>query len=247
VNVIALYSIPNGVGMEMVRIPEGTFRMGSSFAEEGRDSDERQRVVTIPEPFLIARTEVTRAQYRRVMGALPPDASPAADDNCPVDGVSWHDAVEFCRRLSVQEGRVYRLPTEAEWEYACRAGTSGPYGGTGRLQDMGWFAGNSGGRLHPVGKLQQNHWGLYDMHGNVAEWCGDEYHAGTVPGLGGGPGALESLRILRGGGADLQLNDCRSAARTLIGAGVTRAFLGFRVACSLATGDAQVPVREGGR
>jgi|GEM_PF-1609530 len=244
VNVIALYSIPNGVGMEMVRIPPGTFRMGSSFAEEGRDSDERQRVVTIPEPFLIARTEVTRAQYRRVMGALPPDASPAADDNCPVDGVSWHDAVEFCRRLSAQEGRVYRLPTEAEWEYACRAGTTGPYGGTGRLQDMGWFAGNSGGRLHPVGKLQQNHWGLYDMHGNVAEWCGDEER--NRADLESALPALEAPRVIRGGGAGSRFDECRSASRVATSPGNSRRFLGFRVVCTLMTGDAQVAVPEGG-
>ena len=138
--------------------------------------------------------------------------------------MSWNDCLEFCRETGL------RLPTEAEWEYACRAGTTGAYGGTGRLQDMGWYADNSACDTHRVGKKQPNAWGLYDMHGNVSEWCADWY--GDYP-----KSAVENpkgpdsgrTRVERGGNCSvIYASDCRSAIRYESDPDDRNAFLGFR-------------------
>ncbi|MFA4985644.1 MAG: SUMF1/EgtB/PvdO family nonheme iron enzyme [Candidatus Brocadiia bacterium] len=167
---------------QLVAIPPGTFSMGS---ETGCDDEKPVHLVTISRGFYIGAMEVTQAQYRAVMGENP---SEYEGDNLPVEGMSWEEAVEFCRRLteaerergSLLDGMVYRLPTEAEWEYCCRAESTGDYyfGADGSLLgDYAWIEGNFGGKPHQVGSKKPNAWGLYDMYGNVGEWCQDLYSA----------------------------------------------------------------------
>jgi formylglycine-generating enzyme required for sulfatase activity len=163
--------------------------------------------------------EVTQAQYEQVMGVNPSEFKGA---NNPVETVTWDDAVEFCRRLSAlpaekAAGNVYRLPTEAEWEYACRAGTTTMYSfgdDESDLCDYGWSRENSDGKTHPVGSKLPNAWGLYDMHGNVWEWCQDwlgDYPRGSVTDPSGATSG--SSRVYRGGSWDYTAEICRSAYR----------------------------------
>lgn len=159
----------NRLGMELVYVPPGEFRMGS---EEGDWVELRVHRVTIRGGFFMGRCAVTQAQWRSLMGNNP---SRFRGDGLPVEQVSWYDAQGFVERLNAEnDGFVYRLPSEAEWEYACRAGTTGEYAGD--LELMAWYEGNSGGRTHPVGEKQPNGFGLHDMHGNVYEWCADYWH-----------------------------------------------------------------------
>jgi eukaryotic-like serine/threonine-protein kinase len=160
--------------IEMVDIPSGSFLMGSPASEQDRSENEgHQRRVTVS-GFSIGKYEVTQAQWYAVIGNNP---SNNKGDDLPVENVSWEDAKEFCHKLSQMTRRTYRLPTEAEWEYACRAGTTGAYAGD--LNAMAWQGihyGNSGGKTHPVGQKQPNKFGLHDMYGNVSEWCEDDWH-----------------------------------------------------------------------
>ena len=158
----------NSVGMNLRFIPSGSFKM--SCADRGFTSD--PQFVTLTRPYWIGETEVTRAQWWAVMGI---DAATLTDPTLPVTAVSWSAAQEFCKRLSAQTGDTYRLPTEAEWEYACRAGSTANYlWGNGALGDRySWSSENSKGRPHSVASLQPNTWGLFDMSGNVREWCED--------------------------------------------------------------------------
>jgi formylglycine-generating enzyme required for sulfatase activity len=226
-------TIPD-LGLTLMPISPGTFQMGSA---SGGDSDERPVTrVTISRPFWLGATEVTQRQWQAVMGNNP---SNFKGENLPVEQVSWNEAMEFCRKLTereraagrLPEGYVYTLPTEAQWEYAARAGTTGDYGGTGRLDDMGWYTSNSGGSTKPVGTKQANAWGLYDMHGNVWEWCLDWY--GTYPGGSvtdtTGP-ASGSPRVRRGGSWWGTADNCRSAVRFGHTPGNRFANLGFRPA-----------------
>jgi formylglycine-generating enzyme required for sulfatase activity len=189
----------SGVQMEFMPISAGSFMMGS----ENWSSDEKPaHRVMLPQPYWMAKTEVTQAQYERVMGVNPSNFKGSQN---PVDTVSWNDAVEFCRKLTtleqqagrLPEGYEYTLPTEAQWEYACRAGTTDDY--AGNLDSMAWCAPDSEG-THPVGQKQPNAWGLYDMHGNVNEWCSDwygDYPSGSVT----DPRGVSSgdWRVMRGG------------------------------------------------
>ena len=242
------------VGVEMVEIPAGTFRMGSPPDESGRHDNETLHTVTISKSFLMGRFEVTQGQWKAVMGSNPSHFKECGDE-CPVEQVSWFDAVLFCNRLSNREGfepayRIegekvtwdrgadgYRLPTEAEWEYACRAGTTTRFS-TGDadsdLERTSWYKNNSGGKTHPVGRKTPNEWSLYDMHGNVVEWCWDrrgKYTSGTVTdpiGPGGGLG-----RVPRGCGWSSYGRDCRSAYRSGICFSSGRNYyLGFRLSRS---------------
>lgn len=195
--------------IEMVLIPAGTFMMGSPDGI-GKSAEHPQYWVTL-QSFYIGKYEVTQAQYRAVMGTNP---SNFKGDNLPVEQVSWNEAKEFCRRLSWMTGREYRLPSEAEWEYACRAGTTGDY--AGNLDSMAWYSRNAGEKTHPVGQKQANGFGLYDMHGNVWEWCEDWYHEsyngapsdGSAWVSGGG-----QLRVQRGGSWANNAYGLRSAGR----------------------------------
>jgi len=166
----------NTIGMEFVLIPPGEFMMGSPVNEEKRRNVEGpQHRVRIAKGFYLGMCEVTQAQYEAVLGKNPSYFK--GGDN-PVEQVSWNDAVEFCRELSRKSGMTYRLPTEAEWEYACRAGTVTKYGfgdAEANIAEYAWYRGNSGKRTHAVGGRKPNAFGLYDMHGNVWEWCQSLY------------------------------------------------------------------------
>jgi formylglycine-generating enzyme required for sulfatase activity/serine/threonine protein kinase len=239
--ILARPAITNSIGMKLKLIPPGTFMMGS---EDG-DADEKPvHEVRITKPFYIGVTEVTNAQWKAVMEADPP--SRWKEDNRPVEQVSWNDAMEFCKKLSgmsdeKKAGRVYRLPTEAEWEYACRAGTMTRWSSgddEANLGDFAWFRGNAGGRTHPVETKKPNPWGLHDMHGNVWERCADWY--GPYPGEAvtdpEGPSS-GSRRVARGGCWNDLAARCQSPPRGSDAPSDRRRFLGFRVALSSSGAD----------
>jgi serine/threonine protein kinase len=241
VTVIPLPHLENSVGMRLVRVPAGQFLMGSPRNEEGRIEGEHQRQITINEPFYISTTEVTRKQFRIVMGRNPIGdgaGDQEATDQLPATPVSWGEAVDFCRKLSYREpARTYRLPTEIEWEYACRAGTTGAFSGTGRLADMGWFSDNSNQRLHAVAEKLPNPWGIYDMHGNGAEWCSDvftEAGASLAPHPATNPDRVEFF-IIRGGSATHPASSCRSSHRRRQEKNSSAAFPSLRVVLRMST------------
>lgn len=163
---------------EMVVIPPGSFDMGS---DNGDDNEKPVHRVTINYAFALGKTEVTQAQWKAIMGSNP-SKFPACGDNCPVEQVSWDDTQEFIEKLNAKTGKQYRLPSEAEWEYACHAGGKHTYCGSDDPDSVGWYggmakpAGNSGRTTNPVATRQANAWGLYDMSGNVWEWVADSYH-----------------------------------------------------------------------
>ncbi len=198
-------TLPRGGKLEMVWCPPGQFAMGSPETEFGRKLDEVQHDVTLSQGFWIAKCPVTQGQWQEVMGSNP---SVHRNASCPVDNVSWEACQDFCSRIGLA------LPTEAQWEYACRAGGTGDYGWSGRLGEMGWFCDNSGGVTHPVGQKLENNWGVCDMHGNVSEWCADWY--GPYPGGETtdptGPETGES-HVSRGGHYDSPARYCRCASR----------------------------------
>jgi formylglycine-generating enzyme required for sulfatase activity len=229
------------VGLRFAHIPAGAFRMGSPVGEPRRQAAEESRHrVRITRPFEMSTTEVTQAQYEWVMGEAPWDPR-SADPDRPAEEVSWHDAVEFCRRLTAVTGLTYRLPTEAEWEYACRAGADGTVAGPDAVEGAGWCLGNTDGRTHAVGEKQPNAWGLYDMQGNVREWCSDyyeQYHTQRTAGgevdvdPTGSPSGL--FRVARGGSVLDSWDLCRPASRIPRDAELRARAVGFRVVRDLA-------------
>ena len=201
------------IGMELVYVPAGSFMMGSKKLSNEMPVHE----VTISKGFYMGRYEVTQEQWQKVMRTNP---SSLEGDNLPVENVSWLDTQEFIRKLNeMNDGYTYRLPTEAEWEYACRAGTTGDY--AGELGAMAWY-GHNASQTHPVGQKQPNAFGLYDMHGNVSEWCEDDLHNNYIGAptdgsawLGGGGTTLsgKTSKVLRGGSHFGGDDNCRSARR----------------------------------
>ncbi len=227
----------NSIGMEFVLIPAGSFMMGAdkNFEDCGEDETPRHRI-TISKPFYLGKYEVTQEQWVTVMGSNP---SNFKGRSRPVEQVSWEDIQDFIRALNRKEGKeMYRLPTEAEWEYACRAGTTTAYSfgdDKGGLGQYAWYEDNSGKETHPVGQLKPNPWGLFDMHGNVYEWCQDwhdyKYYANS-PSADPKGSSSGSDRVLRGGGWRDAAGGCRSAGRGDLSPGSRYAILGFRLALS---------------
>ena len=229
---------------EMVKCPAGSFEMGSPSGELGRYGGEKQHHVTISKSFYIAKYPVTQAQYKAVMGNNP---SHFKGDNNPVECVSWFKAKEFCDKLNEVTGSTrpagykFDLPTEAQWEYACRAGTTtslnsgknitSEYGRCSNLDEVGWYHENSEMNTYPVGLKKPNVWGIYDMHSNVWEWCSDWY--GEYPsGISTDPeGPVNcSHRVYHGGSWCSLPRVCRSALRGGSTPGVEYYALGFRIA-----------------
>jgi formylglycine-generating enzyme required for sulfatase activity len=223
-----LKTYTNSIGMEFVLIPAGSFMMGSKLSPDeivqkyGREAkwwkdQHPQHKVTISNPFYLHSTQVTQGLWQEVMGGNPSKFKDCGDD-CPVENVSWYDAQEFISKLNDKEGTdKYRLPTEAEWEYACRAGTTSEFSfgdDPTKLAEYAWYFDNSDKKTHPVRQKKTNPWGLYDMHGNVWEWCQDwhgDYSSNPVvdpqgPDKGGG-------RVLRGGSWFVSAGFIRSACR----------------------------------
>jgi formylglycine-generating enzyme required for sulfatase activity len=198
----------NGAEIQMISIPSGTFLMGSPLSESGRDPDEGPQSNVTVRNFRLSEFEVTQAQYRATMGTNP--ASFKGDD-LPVESVSWNDALEFCRKLSSLTGRKYRLPTEAEWEYAARAGNSTA---AGNVDALGWCGSNSANRTHPVGQKQANAFGLYDMYGNVWEWTESKYRPYPFQATDGREDLQPTdVRVLRGGSWESATRACRATYR----------------------------------
>jgi formylglycine-generating enzyme required for sulfatase activity len=231
-----LVDLGGGVTLTLKWIAADIFEMGSPTWENGRGSDERRHLVTLSEGYWLGETEVTQGQWQALMGRNP---SYFKGTNLPVDKVNWHDAMKFCRKLTereraagrLPEGMVYTLPTEAQWEYACRAGGVGAY--AGKLDAMAWYSANSGGRTHRVGQKQANAWGFYDMHGNVWEWCLDwsgDYPSGSVVDPRGPRSGVG--RVLRGGSWFNFASYCRIAYRGISGQGNRNFYTGFRLALS---------------
>jgi formylglycine-generating enzyme required for sulfatase activity/serine/threonine protein kinase len=246
----------NSIGMKLVRISGGPFVRGTPPTEDGHCDDEGpQKTVRLSRPFYLGVHEVTQAQYQKVMDANPSTFGPelrdkidaAATDRLPVDNVTWHEAVDFCRRLSGSSregGRSYRLPTEAEWEFACRAGSQTPFH-FGESLDAGqanfdgkrpYGQGKPGKQVWhplPVGSFPPNAFGLHDMHGNIMEWCQDRYGAYldvTVDPQGAPRG---TDRVLRGGAWMFPAYECRSGKRFFRHPDTRSKVYGFRVACDL--------------
>jgi formylglycine-generating enzyme required for sulfatase activity len=216
---------------EMVVIPAGNFDMGSPDSEQGRNTDAGPvHHVTIENAFALGKTEVTQRQWRAVMGSNP-SYFKKCGDNCPVEEVSWNDINSFITRLNKKTGKQYRLPSEAEWEYACRGGRQQRYCGSDNIDSVAWYDKNSNSKTHPVAGKLPNAYGLYDMSGNVWEWVEDGYHDSYqgAPTDGSTEGK-DDKRVLRGGswvyGSDL----ARSASRFRVVSSYRDGGNGFRVA-----------------
>lgn len=244
----------NGITMDLVYIPGGTFLMGAPETElESLNQERPQHQVTVP-AFFMGATPITQAQWRQVASSIgqgkePLEANPSRfsfrGDNHPVERVSWHDATEFCLRLSRHTKREYRLPSEAEWEYVCRAGTTTPFHcGETILTDLANYNGNyvygSGAKggyretITPVDTFPPNAFGLYDMHGNVWEWCQDSWHDSYEKAPTDGSAWVSrnsSTRVLRGGSWVDYPRLCRSASRFDYYPVDRVNGLGFRVVC----------------
>ena len=232
--------LANRLGMKFALIPPGRFSMGSPSTEERRRATEQQHSVTISLPFHMSVTEVTQQQWQLMMKTAPWQGKRfvRAGDDYPAMYVNWDDATEFCRRLSEAEDRTYRLPTEAEWEYACRSGTTTAYSfgnDAAQMNEHGWIGPNTfdaGAKFaHLTGRKPANPLGLHDMHGNVWEWCADWYT--PTPGEDdkvdprGPPEGLQ--RVIRGGSWHGAAHLCRSAHRFYRRPAMRTNDVGFRV------------------
>jgi formylglycine-generating enzyme required for sulfatase activity len=228
----------NSLNMSLVYIPPGSFVMGSPEDEPGRNQDEKQYEVTLSRGFYLQSTPVTQSQWQAVMGDNP--ASSSAGGDYPVEKVSWHECQVFIKKLNLLGEGVYRLPTEAEWEYACRAGGASALGDRELtvlfceddpfLDEVAWYCGNSDRHAHPVALKNPNAWDLYDMHGNVMEWCQDwygEYPAGAATDPAGLPTGVG--RVIRGGSWFSSAKNCRAACRAKWAPNSRSHYLGLRL------------------
>jgi len=235
-----------GVKLEMVLVPAGEFLMGSPDADkDARDEEKPQHRVRITRPFYLGKYPVTQEQWEVVMAANPSNFKGAKN---PVESVGWDDCRQFIDKLNKiidklnkkphPGGGKFQLPSEAQWEYACRAGTASRYGfgdDEDSVGDYAWYLANSGDRPNPVGQKKPNAFGLFDMHGNVGEWCedwyGERYYAESTRDDPTGP-ARGSTRVNRGGGWDRPARYCRSAFRSYYVPGFRLNFVGLRLALS---------------
>jgi formylglycine-generating enzyme required for sulfatase activity len=216
--------------LEFVDIPAGSFMMGDSNGDE----DEKPAHLVIFKAFKMSKYPITQFQYQVVMGNNP--AYFQSDSNCPVENISWNDARKFCERLSGITGQTVQLPSESQWEYACRAGGTGKYGfgySASQLGKYAWTENNSENKTHSVGEKSHNKWGLYDMHGNVWEWCEDVWHDNYNDAPNNGSawvnGGEQSQRVLRGGSWNVSIRLCRSANRGRSISGNSGKNVGFRI------------------
>ena len=216
----------------MIKVPAGEFMMGSLPSEAGRYSDEGPQHRVAVRSFSMGKTEVTQAQWRAVMGSNPSHFTSCGDD-CPVEGVSWDEAQQFVVRLSSQTGHGYRLPSESEWEYACRAGSQQQYCGSDNVEDVAWFDSNSRATTHAVALKRPNAWGLYDMSGNVWEWTQDcwnaNYNGAPTDGSAWTQGDCFQ-RVVRGGSWKDNPRILRAADRGTVTFAYRNYNSGFRVA-----------------
>jgi formylglycine-generating enzyme required for sulfatase activity len=222
----------NGVPLEMIFVPGGSFKMGSPEGK-GYPVEWPQHDVTVP-GFFIGKFQITQAQWQAVMGNNPSHFK--GDPALPVENILWKDSKRFCAKLEKMTGKAYHLPSEAEWEYACRSGTTGSYAGD--LDAMAWYEKNSGNKTHPVGQKRPNAFGLYDMHGNVCEWCEDVWHGNYEDAPTDGSSWLSgdsSQRVVRGGSWDSIALICCSAFRGGFDYSVRDHSLGVRVVVSART------------
>jgi len=228
--------------LELVTIPKGRFLMGSTAASH----EGPIRPVNIP-AFLMGKFAVTQKQWRIVAGdfdwsetVLPPEPSFFKGNQHPVERITWYEAVEFCNRLTLKFGRTFRLPTEAEWEYACRAGSTNSFffdETKEAIGDYAWYNENSGHHTHPVGQKLPNPWGLYDIVGNAWEWCQDRWHR-TYDGApnDNSPWLEDSVnegRLLRGASWNAFPGACRSTPRNRMLPSYRAFYYGLRVVCEL--------------
>ena len=221
--------------IDMIYVAGGTFTMGAT-AEQGYDaeSDEKPTHSVTVSDFYIGKYEVTQAQWKAIMGSSP---SYFKGDNLPVENVSWNNIQEFITKLNAQTGKKFRLPTEAEWEYAARGGNQSKgykYSGRNSISEVAWYDGNSGGKTHPVGQKSPNELGIYDMSGNVFEWCGDWYSSYSSSSQTNPTGSSSgSSRVLRGGSWYLNAGGCRVSNRNISTPDSRSNYNGFRLACSV--------------
>jgi len=230
-------TLPGGIKLELIKIPAGSFIMGAN--ED--DNEKPPHKVTLKE-FYLGKYPVTQEQYQAVMGNNPSRFKDNPKN--PVEQVSWNDAKEFCRKLKQITGEDFRLTAEAEWEYACRAGSQTSYyfgDDESQLGEYAWYSPNSDSKTHPVGQKKPNNWGLYDMSGNVWEWCEDSWHdsyANKPENIKDNGNIIwldsnNSSHILRGGSWNDNSRDCRSAYRYWFLAELRINFFGFRLALSI--------------
>jgi len=225
----------SATGIQMVFVKGGCYQMGDTFGDG--DKDEKPVHNACVSDFYIGKYEVTQGQWQKVMGSNPSRFS-SCGDNCPVEQVSWNDIQGFIRKLNATTGKNYRLPTEAEWEYAARSGgKKEKYSGTDdSLDDYAWYSSNSGNKTHSVGQKKPNGLGIYDMTGNVWEWCSDSYgekYYGESPRDNPQGPSSSSYRVLRGGGWSNGAQSSRAAIRSWDSPDYRYgSYLGFRVAVS---------------
>lgn len=239
--------ILNSLSIDMVLMKKGSFMMG-----EGKD----EKKVEIKEDFYMGKYPITIAEYMHFVketnshypewleegnayhiktGTDEHYKKMDLSENAPIIGVSWHDGVAYAKWLSEKTGEIYRLPTEAEWEYSCRAGTTTKWSfgdDEKELTEYAWYNENSDSKAHPVGEKKPNPWGLYDMHGNVWEWCMDRYaddYSSTPRDGSAYSVASEKGRVLRGGSYNADADKCSSTSRINLGSGGKNYFIGFRL------------------
>jgi formylglycine-generating enzyme required for sulfatase activity len=226
--------ISSSTGIEFLLISADEFIMGSPSEEKDRsDCESPLHKVTIKNPFYMGKFQVTQRQWKKIMGTSPANFN---DESRPVEKVSWEEVQEFIKKLNAKENTdKYRLPSEAEWEYACRAGTQSRYffgDDESKLGDYAWYVKNAGRKTHPFGKKKPNPWGLYDMHGNVWEWVQDRWHENYDDSPADGSAwedGNSSNRVSRGGSWYCDVDSCRSAARFSRDPEKRLANLGFRL------------------